>query len=54
MTASAKRHALNPWAYLRDVLTRLPARPPDADLSDLLPDQWKLSDTSASFARIAG
>jgi transposase len=40
VTASAKRHGREPWAYLRDVLTRLPARPPDADVSDLLPDRW--------------
>ena len=43
VTASAKRHGVNPWAYLRDVLTRLPARPPNADLSDLLPDHWRPS-----------
>jgi hypothetical protein len=54
VTASAKRHALNPWAYLRDVLTRLPARPPDCDLSDLLPDRWKPSDTASPAVRIAG
>lgn len=44
ITASARRHGLNPWAYLRDVLTRLPARPPDADPSDLLPDRWRPSE----------
>ena len=40
VTASARAAGLNPWAYLRDVLTRLSARPPDADVSDLLPDRW--------------
>ena len=45
MVASAKRHGLNPWLYLRDVLTRLSARPPDSDVSDLLPDRWQLSAT---------
>lgn len=54
VVASAKRHGLNPWAYLRDVLTRLPARPPDSELPDLLPDRWKLSDSSTPAARIAG
>ena len=44
VVASAKRHGRNPWAYLQDVLTRLPARPPDADLSDLLPDRWNPSE----------
>ncbi len=36
--ASATRHRLNPWAYLRDVLDQLAARPAGADVSDLLPD----------------
>ncbi|QJX01066.1 IS66 family transposase [Frigoriglobus tundricola] len=36
--ASATRHRLNPWAYLRDVLDLLTVRPDSADLSDLLPD----------------
>lgn len=40
VAASAKRHAVNPWAYFKHILTELPARPPDADLSDLLPDVW--------------
>ena len=40
VAASVKRHGLDPWAYLKRVLTELPARPPDADLADLLPDVW--------------
>jgi len=44
--ACAKRHGLNPWVYLRDLLNHLPARPPTADLSDLLPDRWRPSCTS--------
>ncbi len=40
VTASATRHRVNPWAYVRELLTLLPARPPDADVSDLLPDAW--------------
>jgi transposase len=38
--ASIKRHGINPWVYLKHVLTELPARLPDADLTDLLPDVW--------------
>lgn len=38
LCASAKRHGLNPWAYLTDVMTRLAAKP--ADVIDLLPDAW--------------
>jgi transposase len=46
LLASAKRHALNPWLYLRDVLTQLPARPPTADVGDLLPGRWRPRCTS--------
>lgn len=38
--ASAKRHGLDPWRYLRDVFTRIP----DMTLSqipELLPDRWQ-------------
>lgn len=37
---SAKLHGLNPHAYLRDVLTRLPAAKA-ADLDSLLPNLWQ-------------
>ncbi len=37
---SAKLHGLNPYEYLRDVLTRLPSAKA-ADLDDLLPDAWQ-------------
>lgn len=36
--ASATRHRLNPWSYLRDALDHLAIRSAGADLSDLLPD----------------
>jgi transposase len=36
LCASAKRHGLNPWAYLTDVLTRMSAKP--TGLTPLLPD----------------
>jgi transposase len=36
--ASATRHRLNPWSYLRDVFDHLAVRSAGADLSDLLPD----------------
>jgi hypothetical protein len=38
--ASAKRHGLNAWSYLRDLFERLPAVPAGADLSEFLPDVW--------------
>ncbi|MBS3936799.1 MAG: transposase domain-containing protein [Sulfuritalea sp.] len=37
---SAKFHGLNPYAYLRDVLTRLPSANAH-DLDALLPDAWQ-------------
>jgi transposase len=39
--AGAKRHHLEPWAYLRDVLLRLSAG--ETDLESLLPDRWAAS-----------
>ena len=38
LCASAKRHGLNPWAYLTEVLTQMSAK--HTDLSPLLPDAW--------------
>lgn len=43
LAASTKRHGLNPWDYFKHILTVLPARPPNADLTDLLPDVWARS-----------
>jgi transposase len=42
VTASVKRHGLDPWTYLKHVLTELPARAAGADLADLLPDRWAM------------
>jgi len=36
--ASAKRHRLEPWAYVRELLMRRHAD--DARLEDMLPDHW--------------
>lgn len=40
LIASAQRHGLEPYAYLRDLLTHLPAWP-QRDIRQLLPDHWK-------------
>ena len=45
VTASAKRHGVNPWAYVKHILTACAARPSDADFSDLLPDVWAQANT---------
>jgi transposase len=36
--AGAKRHHLEPWAYVRDLLVRLHGD--DSDLEEMLPDRW--------------
>jgi hypothetical protein len=45
MTRSAKRCGLNMFAYIEDVLTRLPGQPINK-LHELLPDQWAKRQTS--------
>jgi hypothetical protein len=39
MTQTCKRHGIDPFAYLQDVLTRLPAHPADR-LGELVPPVW--------------
>ncbi|HUR49782.1 MAG TPA: transposase domain-containing protein [Acidimicrobiales bacterium] len=49
LCATAKRHGLNPWLYLKDLLDQLATKP--ADVTRLLPDAWKnrhLPDDKAS------
>lgn len=43
---SSQRHGLDPFAYLRDVLARLPEHPADR-LDDFLPDRWAASAATA-------
>jgi transposase len=46
-TATCQRHQINPWLYLKDVLTRIPTCPTD-QLPTLLPDQWAAAQRTAS------
>jgi transposase len=46
MIASAKRHGLDPFAYLRDVISRISDHPSNR-LEELLPDHWKLAARAA-------
>jgi transposase len=39
-TSTCQRLGVEPWAYLQDVLTRLPTTPAE-QLDDLLPDHWQ-------------
>ena len=54
MIASAKANGVDPYAYLRDVYTRLPAlvaedKVAEADLTPLLPDEWLKAHPEATF-----
>lgn len=40
--ASASRHRLNPWSYLRDVPDQIAGRSAGTELGDLLPDNWAI------------
>jgi len=44
LIASARRHGLDPFAYLRDLLERIPTHP-NRQIKDLLPDRWKIRDS---------
>jgi transposase len=43
IAASAKRHRVNPWAYVKHLLTELPARNAGSAVTDLLPDVWAMA-----------
>jgi hypothetical protein len=40
LVASCKLNEVEPWAYLRDVFTKMAARTSSESLDDLLPDRW--------------
>jgi hypothetical protein len=46
-TSTCQRLGVEPWAYLQDVLTRLPVVPAGR-LRDLLPDHWQASRLAAT------
>jgi transposase len=41
LIVSCQRHGVEPLAYLRDVLARLPAMTNQDDFDPLTPSQWK-------------
>ncbi|HWA87275.1 MAG TPA: transposase domain-containing protein, partial [Opitutus sp.] len=49
LIVSAQRHGHDPHAYLKDVLTRLPAMTTNDDLRPLLPGSWQ-PPTAASLS----
>ena len=48
VTATCRRLEMDVFAYLRDVLTRLPSQSPD-QLDELLPDRWLAAHPEARF-----
>jgi transposase len=46
-TSTCHRLGIEPWAYLQDVLTRLPALPAE-QLGELLPDRWQVGRQQAT------
>ena len=50
LTSTCRRHDINPQLYLTQLLANRPATP-DGDLSNWLPDRWKL-DQKARLARL--
>jgi transposase len=46
MIATCERHKVNPFEYLRDVLTRIVAQP-ISRLAELLPENWKTTHTAS-------
>jgi len=50
LLSSARRHGLNEWEYLVDVLNRLADLNSQAELRELLPDRWKTAHAGSSGA----
>ncbi len=51
VAATAKRHHVNPWVYIKHLLNESARRLPDADFTDLLPDVWAAGQTVPPAAR---
>ena len=47
LIATCKRHHVDPFAYLRDVLARIGAHPQNR-LEELLPDRWLATRAAAT------
>jgi hypothetical protein len=52
LTPTCRRLGVEPWAYLQDVLTRLPATPAH-DLLGLLPDPWQAAQAVTAATKAA-
>jgi transposase len=47
LTATCKRHRIDPWSYLADALARIPSHPADR-ITELLPDTWAQAQRATS------
>jgi len=53
LVQSARRHGIDPFVYLRDLLTRIPTHP-QSRIYELFPDNWlKLSQETATLAEVS-
>jgi transposase len=50
--STCQRLQVEPWAYLQDVLTRLPSMPAD-QVAELLPDRWQAARPQATASPLA-
>ena len=47
LVATCKRHGLDPWCYLSDVLAHIPSHPTER-IAELLPDAWAQAQRATS------
>jgi transposase len=52
-TSTCQRLQVEPWAYLQDVLSRLPTTPPE-QLDELLPDRWQAARAATTATPSSG
>jgi hypothetical protein len=52
LTQTCQALGVEPWRYLRNVLERLPSRPPER-LAELLPDGWAQKERRAAASYLA-
>ena len=53
LTSTCQRLGVESWAYLQDVLSRLPSHPAER-LAELLPDEWARAQRAVAAAEPHG
>jgi hypothetical protein len=51
-TSTCQRLGVEPWVYLHDILTRLPAMPA-REVGELLPDRWQAARPAKGMTPLA-